>query len=162
MTALAQGGGEAALDRPAEVALAAATVLALVAVAGSLATLLRAGGRSADRSRLTPALVVLTGGAAVTFAAYLAFEFRCRGSACERGAGDGLLGFHHWWRAHDSWQWSGQLLLASVALVAAGAALWLGARDSRRKSAPLWAARLLYAGWVLLVFLPVLYELVTG
>ena len=70
----------------AEVVLAAATVLAVAAVAVALPAVLRAPAERAVRTRLTPALVILTGGAVISFAAYLAFSSRC-GHRCERGAG---------------------------------------------------------------------------
>ncbi|MEA2397848.1 MAG: hypothetical protein QOK25_1404 [Thermoleophilaceae bacterium] len=161
MSGIALADGRA-LDRPAEIALAAATVIAVVAVAAALARLLRTAESRSARSRLTPALAILTGGAAITFTAYLAYSLRCGGAGCRPGGGDGVAGFHHWWRAHDSWQWSGQLLVASVGLAIAAIALWLGARDSRRRRLPLWIARLLYTAWAAIVFLPVLYELVSG
>jgi hypothetical protein len=143
--------------------LAAGTLVALALVVVSLATLLRSTETSrAARSRVTPALAILTGGAAVTFAAYVAYRVRCRGIACETRLADGLLGFHHWWRVHDAWQWAGQLMLAALALVVAAAALLLAARDSRRRRTPLRLARLLYGAWAVAVFLPVLYQLVAG
>jgi hypothetical protein len=154
------------LNRPAELVLAVATVVALVLVAAALVALLRSSGSGSDssratRERVTPALAILTGSAAITFAAYLAYKLRCQGKACEFGAGDGLLGFHHWWRAHDSWQWAGQLLVAALALASSAAALWLVSRG-RRGRPPLWVGRILCGAWALLVFLPVLYEVTIG
>jgi hypothetical protein len=150
------------LERPGEIALAAATLLAVAAVAGSLPRLLRERERRAARARLTPSLLVLTLGAAITFAAYLSFALRCERSSCVRGAGGGLAGLDRWWRAHDSWQWGAQLLIASMALAVAALAFWLSARASRRARPPLWFARLLYAAWFAVVLVsPAVYALVT-
>ena len=66
------------LDKPAEIALAAATVIAIAALATGLPALLR--DRRAGRSRITSALVILTGGGAITFVAYVAFQLRCGNS----------------------------------------------------------------------------------
>src|SRR3989442_45775 len=90
---------ERVLDRPGEIAVATATVLALVAVVAALPPILRARERGAVRSRLTPTLVILPGGAAIPFAAYLAFELRCGHSGCKRGAGGGFAGLDRWWRS---------------------------------------------------------------
>ena len=140
MSGLAPAVGRA-LDRPAEIGLAVATVVAVLAVLATLVPLLRTAEPRAARSRLTPALTILTGGAAITFTAYLAFTLRCGGAGCRPGGGDGVAGLHHWWRAHDSWQWSAQLLVASAGLAVAAVALWLSARASRGWRVPLWAAR---------------------
>ena len=146
------------LDKPAEIALAAATVLAVVAVATGLPPLLR--DRATGRSRITSALVILTGGAAITFVAYVAFTLRCGNSGCRKGAGEGWLEWDRWWRDDSTWQWGGQLLLAALGLAAAALAFWLGARG-RGSRAPLVAAWVLYGLWVLLVFAaPAAYELV--
>ena len=154
---------ERVLDRPGEIAVAAATILALVAVLAAFAPILRARERGTVRSRLTPTLVILTGGAAITFAAYLAFQLRCGHSGCKKGAGGGFAGLDRWWRSASSWQWGAQLLVASLGLVAAAVAFWLSAHGSKRVRPPLWAARLLYLGWATLVFLmPAAYELATG
>ena len=130
------------LDKPAELAAAAATVLAVVALATGLPALLR--DRYAGRARITPALVVLTGGAAITFVAYLAFTLRCGNSGCRKGAGEGWLEADRWWRDDSTWQWGGQLLLAALGLAAAAVAFWLGARG-RGGRAPVVAAWALYA-----------------
>ena len=146
------------LDRPAEVVLAVATLIAIAAVATGLPALLR--DRRAARSRVTSALVILTGGAAITFVAYLAFALRCGNSGCRDGAGDGLAEMDRWWRAESTWQWGGQLMLAAVALIAASTAFALSARASPRARWPFRIAWLLYGGWALLVFVgPAAYEL---
>jgi hypothetical protein len=144
----------------AEVVLAAATVFAVVAVATTLPRLLRlAPGRDA-RARLMPSLVILTGGAAITFAAYLAFHLRC-GHRCDMGdAPTGLASVHRWWHRHESWQWEAQLTVAAVGLAVGALAFALAARRGRRARVPLWGARLLYLAWLVLVFvLPAAYEL---
>lgn len=142
----------------AEIALAAATVLAVAAVLTGLPRLLREGRTRDARSRLTPALLILTGGAAVTFAAYLAFKLRCDRIGCRHRTGHGFAELEQWWRGRSSWQWSGQLALASVALAAAAAAFWLSATRRRGARPAVWSARLLYVAWVLLVFvLPLAY-----
>jgi hypothetical protein len=106
--------------------------------------------------------VILTGGALVAFAAYVGFESRC-GHRCEDGAGGGFAGLHHWWRARASWQWSAQLTIAAAGLAAASLAFALAARGSGRARGPLWAARLRYLAWAVVVFaMPAAYELVTA
>jgi hypothetical protein len=128
-------------------------------VLAGLPRLLREGrGGNADRGRLTPALLILTGGAAVTFAAYLAFKLRCDRIGCRHRSGRGFAELDDWWRARSSWQWGAQLLLASVALSVAAAAFWLSVGERRGTRPAVWAARALYAAWVVLVFvLPVAY-----
>jgi hypothetical protein len=80
----------------AEVILAAATVFAVVAVATAIPTLLRVPADNDARAHVTPALVMLTGAAAITFAAFLAFDARC-GHRCDRGhAPEGLASVHRW------------------------------------------------------------------
>ena len=148
------------LDHPGEIALAAATIVALAAVVAGLPPLLRPAEAEGGRGRVTPALVMLTGGAAITFTAYLAFELRCGTTGCRRGAGGGFAGLHRWWRTESSWEWGAQLLVASLGLAAAALAFWLSARGSRRARWPLWSARVLYAAWAIFVFLvPGAYEL---
>ncbi len=150
------------LDRPGEVAVAAATVVALAGIAASLPPLLAAREREATRSRLTPSLVMLTGGAAITFAAYLAFQIRCTGTGCRAGAGSGLFELDRWWHSESTWEWGAQLLVASVGLIASSLAFWLSARANRWARPPLWAARLLYFTWAVFVFVvPAAYELTT-
>ena len=145
-----------------EVALAAATVVAVAAIASALPAIMRAGPERIGRTRLTSPLVILTGGALLTFAAYLAFASRC-GRRCERDAGSGFAGLHNWWHGHGSWQWSAQLTIAAVALACGALAFALAARESRYARVPLWAARLLYVAWTIVVFaMPAVYELVTG
>ena len=146
----------------AEIVLAAATVLAVVAVAVALPALLRAPAERAARTRLTPALVILTGGAVISFAAYLAFSSRC-GHRCEQGAGSGFAGLHDWWRTRHSWQWNAQLTIAATALAAGALAFALAAYGSRFTRLPLWIARLLLATWAIVCFaMPAIYELVTA
>ena len=147
----------------AEAALAAATVIAVAAVAASLPALMRAAPDRATRSRLTPSLVILTGGAVVAFAAYLAFRLRC-GHGCDHARkGDGFAGLHRWWHRHDSWQWDAQLLISAGGLATAALALTLAARGRGRARLPVWIARLAFAAWALVVFaMPAVYELVTS
>jgi hypothetical protein len=137
------------LDKPAEIALAAATVIAIGAVATGLPALLR--DRRAGRARITSALVILTGGAAITFVAWVAFTLRCGNSSCQKGAGTSWIELDRWWRDDSTWQWGAQLLLAAVGLAAAAVAFMLGARGSGRR-APLRAAWIFYGLWVVLVF----------
>jgi uncharacterized membrane protein len=146
------------LDRPAEVLLAATTIFAVIAVATGLPPLLR--DREAGRSRVTAALVVLTGGAGITFVSYLGFALRCGDSGCEAGSGTGFGEFDRWWRDESTWQWGGQLMLAALALGAAALAFLLSARAHRRRRVPLVVAWVLYGLWALLVFAaPAAYEL---
>jgi hypothetical protein len=147
----------------AEVVLAAATVFAVAAIAAAIPALLRVEPARDARSRLTPSLAILTGGAAITFAAYLAYDLRC-GHRCDRGdAPTGLASVHRWWHRHGSWQWSTQLTIAAVGLAVAALAFALAARRSRRARPPLWLARVLYGAWVVLVFaVPAAYELIKG
>jgi hypothetical protein len=143
-------------DRAGEVALGLAMTVALVCIAATLVPLARGAGRDEPRgrARMTPALVVLTGGAAITFVSYLAYELRCRSEGCQDpGWAFGFL--RTWWRRDAAWEWGAQLSLASVGLVAASIALALSA-SGRFKNArpPLIAARLAYGAWALVVFLP--------
>ena len=144
----------------ADVVLAAATVFAVVAVATSLPSLLRADARERAGTRLMPSLVMLTGAAAITFAAWLAFDVRC-GHRCDRGPGpDGIDSLHRWWHRHDSWQWGAELALAGAGLAVAALAFAMAARGMRRARALLWTARLAYLAWIALVFgAPAVYEL---
>src|SRR5919201_25673 len=114
----------------AEVVLAAATVLAVAAVAVALPAVLRAPADRAVRTRLTPTLVIVTGSAVISFAAYLAYTSRC-GHRCERGAGTGFAGLHDWWRTRHSWQWDAQLEIAAAALAAGALAFALAAYGRR-------------------------------
>ena len=145
-----------------EVVLAMATVLAVAAVAAALPAVLRAPADRAARTRLTPTLVILTGGAVISFAAYLAFTSRC-GHRCERGAGAGFAGLHDWWRTRHSWQWNAQLEIAGAALAAGALAFALAAYGRRLARLPLWIARLLLAAWAIVCFaMPAVYELLTA
>jgi len=148
------------LDRPGEIAVAAATLVALAGIAASLPPLLATRQREATRSRLTPSLVMLTGGAVITFAAYLAFQIRCPGTGCRVGAGSGPAGLDRGWHSDSTWEWGAQLLVASLGLIASAIAFWLSARASRWARVPLWAARLFYVVWIVFVFMvPAAYEL---
>ena len=143
------------------IVLAAAIVVGVIAMAAALAALMRAPRQNA-RARLTPALVILTGGAAITFAAYLAFQIRCTGTGCRAGAGSGPFELDRWWHSESTWEWGAQLLVASVGLIASSLAFWLSARANRWARPPLWAARLLYFTWAVFVFVvPAAYELTT-
>jgi hypothetical protein len=147
----------------AEVVLAAATVVAVVAVVSALPALARVPRDNDARSHLTGALVMVTGAAAITFGAYLAYDLRC-GKRCDRGAAaGGIDSLHRWWHRHDAWQWSVQLTIAAAGLAVAALAFGLAARRSRRARAPLWAARMVYGVWIAVVFAaPAIYELVTS
>ena len=145
----------------ADVVLAAGTVIAVVAVTTALPVLFRIPADNDARAHLTGALVILTGGAAITFGAYLGNDLRC-GHRCDRGAAPGgIASFHRWWHRHDSWQWSTQLTIAAIGLAIAALAFAMAARRSPRARTPLWLARFVYAGWVVLVFaVPAAYEVV--
>jgi hypothetical protein len=132
--------------------MAVATVVAVVLMAVTLPALLRRR-RVVGRAGVTPALVILTGAAAITFVAYLAFIFRCHESGCRIRADDTVAGFYPWWRNDDSWQWGGQLALAGVALVLASAALALAVRERRGARPGVTLARVAVAAWVLIAFL---------
>ncbi|HKP92014.1 MAG TPA: hypothetical protein VJT75_18745 [Thermoleophilaceae bacterium] len=135
----------------------------MVAVGAALPALLRRP-RGGERIRLLPSLALLTGGAAIAFAAWVAFDGRC-GNGCDAHPRyeTGFAGFYRWWHRHDSWQWSAQLTLAAVGLALAAVAFALAARGHPRARVPLWGARVVYAVWVVLVFaVPAAYELVYG
>jgi hypothetical protein len=154
--------GPPAADHAGEIALGLAMAVALVCIAATLVPLARGAGREEPRgrARMTPALVVLTGGAAITFVSYLAYVLRCRSEGCE--APGWAFGFiSTWWRQETAWEWGAQLALASIGLVAASIALALSASGRfKRARPPLIAARLAYAAWALVVFLPAAaYEL---
>jgi hypothetical protein len=132
-------------------------------VAAALAAMLRQRPRGANaRVRLLPSLALLTGGAAIAFASWIAFDGRC-GHGCDRHPHyqTGLAGFYRWWHRHDSWQWSAQLTLAAVALALAAISFALTARGHPRARLALWAARAAYVVWAVLVFaVPAAYEVV--
>ena len=134
-------------------------------VAAALAALLRRRpGAGGARIRLLPSLALLTGGAAIAFAAWVAFDGRC-GHGCDRNPRyeTGFAGFYRWWHRHDSWQWSWQLIVAAAGLALAAVAFAMTARRHPRARAVLWTARAVYAVWVVLVFaVPAAYELVFG
>ena len=138
-------------------ALAAATVAAVVLLALTLPVLLR---RAQGRAGLTPALVILTGGAAITFVAYLAFAVRCTHAGCHFDPGDRVAGIYPWWRVHDAWQWGAQLALASLGLVIASLALALAVREKRAARPAVTLARVAYGVWALVAFvIPAAWEL---
>jgi hypothetical protein len=157
---LSPGGGvlvATVLDRVGEAAVAAATVFAAVAVVYTLPALVN---RPRGRSGLTPALVIITGGAAITFVAWLAFTVRCSQSGCHIHPGDSIGGLEPWWRRKHSWQWGGQLALASLGLVTAAIALALAARERPGARKALLAARAFYATWAVVAFLvPAAWEI---
>lgn len=127
-------------------------MLAVIAVAASLPRLLREGRGANLRPRLTPALLILTGGAAVTLASYLVFKLGCDRLGCHRREGHGFAKLDDWWHGRHSWEWAGQVTIAAAALTAAALAFWLSAGARRGARHALWSARLLYAAWVVLVF----------
>lgn len=137
-------------DRIGEVALAAATIIAVVLLAYTLPLIIR---RRGGRAGLTPALVILTGAAAITFASYIAFAVRCAETGCRVRRQDAVGGLYPWWRQENSWQWGGQLALASVALVLASLALALAARRRRSAKKAVILARVAVVLWALVVFL---------
>jgi len=141
------------------VALAAATVIAVALLAVTLPAMLRRGrGR---RSGVTSALVIVTGGAAVTFVAYLAFAVRCSQAGCRVPGGDTVAGLHLWWRTRDAWQWGAQLALASVGLAVASLSLALAARERRMAGRVVNLARVTYALWAVAVFaVPAIWEII--
>ena len=152
----AEAAGPVVADRAGEIALGLAMAVALVCIAATLVPLARGRGRDEPRGRakMTPALVILTGGAAITFVSYLAYVLRCRSQGChDAGWAFGFL--RTWWRRETAWEWGIQLALTSIGLVAASVALALSATGRfKRAKAPLIAARLAYAAWAVVVFLP--------
>jgi hypothetical protein len=143
--------------------LATATVVAVASLAAGLRAILRQrpSGRGA-RIRLLPSLALLTGGAAIAFASWLAHDKRC-GEQCDlhpRGE-TGFAGFYRWWHREDAWQWSWQLIVASAGLALAALAFAFAARAHPRARTALWVARAAYVVWVVLVFaIPAAYELI--
>ena len=116
------------------------------------------------RPRLLPSLALLIGGGAIAFASWLAYDKRC-GHQCDAHPRyeTGFAGFYRWWHRHDSWQWSAQLTLAAVALALAATAFAFSARGHAQARLVLWAARVVYGVWVVLVFaVPAAYEVVYG
>jgi hypothetical protein len=146
-----------ASDRVGEVTLAAATVAAAALLVLTLPVLVR---RARGRAGVTPALVIATGGAAITFVAYLAFAVRCTQAGCHFGKGDTVAGLAPWWRIKGAWQWGAQLALASVALLIASAALALAVREKRAAAPVVTLARLAYGVWTIVVFvIPAAWEI---
>ncbi len=143
-------------DRVGEIALAVATVVAVAAVGVALRGVTR--GKS-GRAAVTPSLVIVTGAAAITFVAYLAFQIRCGETACVIGPGDDVAGVDPWWRIDGAWQWGAQLALASVGLLVSSLALAAAARESRAARPLLFGARAAYFLWAVLVFaVPLVWE----
>jgi hypothetical protein len=147
--------------------LGAAMVLGVGAIAATLlsaAPAVRTGGDWGTRTkpRLFPPLAMTTGGAVITFIAYIAFNGRC-GSECIDNGGPQLAGRDVWWRVDQAWQWSAQLGLASLGLAAAALALLFTARGwNRMVGMPLWVARIAYCVWAIVaLLLPVGLELAT-
>jgi hypothetical protein len=148
-------------DRIGELVMAAATVAAVVLLALTLPALIRLG--RGGRRPVTPALVVLTAAAAITFVSYVGFFVRCADSdsGCGYDSGDTFAGFSPWWRTDDAWQWGAQLALAGVALVLASLALFLAVRKRRAAGRAVAVARVAVFIWALVAFLiPALWEIV--
>jgi hypothetical protein len=144
-------------DRVGEIALAVATVVAVAAVAVALRGVTR---RDTGRSGVTPSLVIVTGAAAITFVAYLAFQIRCGEAGCVIRPGDDVAGIAPWWRIDRAWQWGAQLTLASAGLLISSLALASAARESRGARPLLIAARSAYFLWAVLVFaVPMVWEI---
>ena len=112
------------------------------------------------RGGVTPALVILTGAAAITFVAYLVFIVRCAEAGCHYDSTDTVAGLPPWWRQNDAWQWGGQLALAAVALALSSAALALAVREQRVARRAVTLARVAVGLWVVIVFaIPAAWEL---
>jgi hypothetical protein len=146
-------------DRIGEVVMAAATVAAVVLLALTLPALIRLG--RGGRRAVTPALVILTGAAAITFVSYLGFFVRCAEAGCEIQSDDSIAGLYPWWRTDDAWQWGAQLALAGIALVLASLALFLAVRRRRTAARAVAIARVAVFIWALVAFfIPALWEIV--
>ena len=139
--------------------MAGATIAAVALLALTLPALIRLG--RGGRRAVTPALVILTGAAAITFVSYLAFFVRCAEAGCQIEPDDTVAGLYPWWRENDSWQWGAQLALAGVALVLASIALFLAVRGRRSTARAVAVARVAVFVWVLVAFLiPAAWEIV--
>jgi hypothetical protein len=115
------------------------------------------GGRTAA---ITSSLVIVTGGAAVTFVAYLAFVIRCSQYGCHVRPGDRVSGIAPWWHIRHAWQWGAQLGLAAIGLAVGSAALALASRERRSARIGLNLARALFGLWVVGVFaIPAAWEI---
>src|SRR5205807_522863 len=110
--------------RAAEVASAAATLVAIAALGWALAGLLR-GMRP---KRLVPPLIVVTVGAILSLVAYIAFVVHCPGGGCRARDRSVLAGVDPWSSGMHAWQWAAELALATTGLVAASLALALAVR----------------------------------
>ncbi len=161
------GGGELppAIDQIGEALLGGAMAMAVCAVTMTLfatAPAFRPGGRrgaaTVSRPRLAAPLVTITGGAVVTFVAYLAYDGRCRDWCGTQATGRAV-----WWRVEEAWQWAGQLAVASVGLAAAALALLLAARGMRGVRPAVRTAQVAFAVWlVTAVAIPLGIELAGG
>jgi hypothetical protein len=137
--------------------VAVATVVAVVLLTLTLPALMR---RGRGRAGVTPALVILTGAAAITFVAYLAYLVRCAEAGCRFDAGDTVAGLQPWWRSNGSWQWGGQLALAGVGLMLSSIAFALAARSRRTAGRAVIVARVAVALWAVIVFfIPATWEI---
>jgi hypothetical protein len=137
--------------------VAGAAVVAVALLVLTLPPLLR---RGRGRAAVTPALVILTGAAAITFVSYLAYLVRCADAGCGFDSSDTVGGFAPWWRQNDSWQWGGQLALAGVGLVLSSIAFALAARGRRSAGRAVSVARVAVGLWALVIFLlPGLWEI---
>lgn len=146
-----------AADRVGEISLAAATVVAVAALAVTLPAIAR---RRRGRHGLTGALVIATGGAGIAFVSYVAFDVRCSHAGCGIDRRYRLAGLDPWWRIHDAWQWGAQLGLASAGLMLGAIALALAVRERRMAKPALTLARIAYFSWAIIVFLiPAVWEL---
>ena len=163
----APGGGELppAIDQVGEALLGGAMAMAVCAVVMALfatAPAFRPGGRgeaaAVGRPRLMAPLATITGGAVIAFAAFLAYDRRCR-DWCGTQAG----GREVWWRVHDAWQWAAQLTVASVGLAASALALVLAVRGMRGVQPVVRVAQIAFAGWLLIALaIPLGVELTAG
>jgi len=126
-----------------------ATVVAVVLLALTLPALLR---RGRGRAGVTSALVILTGAAAITFVAYLAYLVRCAEARCHFAGGDTVAGLEPWWRINGSWLWGAQLALAGLGLALASVAFALAARERKGARRALIVARVAVVLWTLVVF----------
>ena len=142
--------GAHVMDRVGEGSVAFATVVAVVLLALTLPPLIR---RNRGRAGVTSALVILTGAAAITFVAYLAFLVRCGEAGCRFDADDTVAGMAPWWRSNASWQWGAQLALAGAGLLLSSIAFALAARERKASRRALLVARIAVGLWALVVFL---------
>jgi hypothetical protein len=153
------------IDQLGEGLLGGAIAMAVCAVVMTLfatAPAFRPGGRGAaavvSKPRLAAPLMTLTGGAVITFVAYLAYDGRCRG-----WCGPDPAGREVWWRIHDAWQWAAQLAVASIGLGAAALALVLAARGMRGVRPNVRVAQAAFACWIVAALvIPLGMEIASG